>query len=429
MNKTSLVVLILLSNTILAKAFVVSWHLRRITTSWIELNGAKPSKDTLRTTRRNTASAVSSSGPKRRRNPKWETMMSQLEQYYGKMGHSMVTERDNPELANWCKSIRKNYRHQVQAGQRKEGRPTLSEERLRRLHAINFVWDVQGYLWDERFSELCKYQAQHGHCQVPMTNSSSLGMWVHNQKCTYRALLQGKPSSLTPERLQALESIGFWDTFQSNEDLWNLRLQELKDFLQTFGHTNVPEDHEENPKLGQWVMNQRLFYKRYRTGQPSSLTPERIAALEKLDFRWNLHSYNWFQMCARLREFAKENGHLRIPTSDDENTDMRLWLIQQRYAFHCRQENRPSSMTDERQATLESIPEFEWKASSASGQGPSVEDWKKLFEGIRQKGIAPGMRPKQHWFEGTSRFVENIKDTYTDQDLWELWNQEEGDDS
>jgi hypothetical protein len=46
---------------------------------------------------------------------------------------------------------------------------------------------------------------------------------------------------------------------------------------------------------------------------------------------------------------------------------------------------------------------------------------------MREKGISPGMRPKQHWFEGLNRFQDEIKETWTEEDLLELWNQGQDD--
>jgi hypothetical protein len=261
-------------------------------------------------------------------------------------------------------------------------------------------------------------------------------MWVHNQKCQYRLVLQGRGrSSLTPERLQALTSIGFWDTFRTHTDVWNTRLSELQDFHDTYGHANVPEDYAEHYALGQWVMNQRLHYKHYVAGlTPCPLTPDRIASLEALDFRWNVHSHHWFAMLERLRTFATENGNVRISSKNKDIKDsslreLQLWLIQQRHAYQRKRQGRSSSMTDTRQAALESIPEFAWKTTKDGGAGgPSSNDWQELFQGLRDKGIAPGIRPKEHWFDGQNPFEEEEnKEIYDDDDLLDLWNQE-GDD-
>jgi hypothetical protein len=52
-----------------------------------------------------------------------------------------------------------------------------------------------------------------------------------------KLLLNGKPSSLTRDRIQALKSIGFvWD---SQGATWLERLSELMDFHRVYGHCNA----------------------------------------------------------------------------------------------------------------------------------------------------------------------------------------------
>ena len=77
-----------------------------------------------------------------------------------------------------------------------------------------------------------------------------------------------------------------------------------------------------------------------------------------------------------------------------------------------------------------SIPNFSWQVRGLKS-GPSTEDWAKLFDAMRAKGLKPGMRPKSHWFEGAHPFrlsgsaaLAATKDVWTEQDLLALWNQE-----
>jgi Helicase associated domain len=55
---------------------------------------------------------------------------------------------------------------------------------------------------------LCQFQNENGHCTVPQ-KYPVLGQWVHTQRNNYRALVHGKKSALTQERIQQLKSIGF----------------------------------------------------------------------------------------------------------------------------------------------------------------------------------------------------------------------------
>jgi len=61
---------------------------------------------------------------------------------------------------------------------------------------------------------------------------------------------------------------------------------------------------------------------------------------------------------------------------------------------------------------------------NASADGPSVDDWKKLFDQMREKGINSKLRPKEHWFEGQSLAQEGVNSDreWKDDDLLDLWN-------
>jgi hypothetical protein len=201
----------------------------------------------------------------------------------------------------------------------------------------------------------------------------------------------------------------------------------LSQYYEQHGHSNVPEDYVDNAQLGQWSMNQRTAYKRYAQGEPTALTADRIQLLEEIDFRWNLREHQWYSMQERLKQYYQENESVAIKSVDTANTDLRGWLILQRYHYHRRKKGLPSPLTNQRIEALENaIPNFAWKAFP--GSGPSSEDWSSLFDAMRDKGIQPGTRPKQHWFEGVNPQKIDVKNMYTDKDLLELWNEDDEDD-
>ena len=96
-------------------------------------------------------------------------------------------------------------------GYRKRGK--LSEERIRRLDELGFVWDgaLEASLkksqetWESKYAALVEYQRTHGHCRVPSDakEHDSLGMWVSTMRA-YRK--QGK---LSEERIRRLDELGF----------------------------------------------------------------------------------------------------------------------------------------------------------------------------------------------------------------------------
>ena len=82
-------------------------------------------------------------------------------------------------------------------------------------------------------------------------------------------------------------------------------------------------------------------------------------------------------------------------------------------------------MTQDRIEALESISDFSWRRSR---NGPSRADWSQLFVAIKEKGIGPGGKAKQHWFDGVNPFQQEVKTEWSEQELLALWNEENDDD-
>jgi hypothetical protein len=72
--------------------------------------------------------------------------------------------------------------------------------------------DYQADQWTEMFEELCAFIKKNGHCQVPHgypTNESSLARWTKRQRYQYKLRLEDKPSTMTEDRIGALNALGF----------------------------------------------------------------------------------------------------------------------------------------------------------------------------------------------------------------------------
>jgi hypothetical protein len=83
-----------------------------------------------------------------------------------------------------------------------------------------------------------------------------LGKWVNAQRQYYRTKNEGKPSSLTAERIARLEAIGFEWTLRSLTP-WDSRLEELKAYKAEHGHVQVPQKDKTHKGLARWVDTQR----------------------------------------------------------------------------------------------------------------------------------------------------------------------------
>ena len=109
------------------------------------------------------------------RHEQWNARSRELEAFKAEHGHCSVPQKHGT-LGGWVNSQRTAHNG-----------GTLSEERVRRLDDIGFDWGkARGprgtpLSWDERFDELMKYKAEHGHCNIPQS-TGSLGKWVDNQR-------------------------------------------------------------------------------------------------------------------------------------------------------------------------------------------------------------------------------------------------------
>ena len=87
-------------------------------------------------------------------------------------------------------------------------------DRLEALNAMGFKWQLMKdnhVQWIEQYEEMKQFMLDKGHCEVPQSyeQNPSLGMWVSRQRHQYRLMKEGKPSSMSEDRLEALSAIGF----------------------------------------------------------------------------------------------------------------------------------------------------------------------------------------------------------------------------
>jgi hypothetical protein len=137
----------------------------------------------------------------------WEDRLSELANYRIIQGHCNVPANysDNNKLATWVATQRMQYRLH------REGKTShITPFRIKELERLGFDWVICD-TWDGRLSELSDYRKLHGHCNVPRNYSENrkLGKWICNQRSHYGLHVQGKKSSMTLSRIQALESLGF----------------------------------------------------------------------------------------------------------------------------------------------------------------------------------------------------------------------------
>jgi Helicase associated domain len=238
----------------------------------------------------------------------------QLLKFRHDYGHCNIPSQENHQLAEWAKKMRR-VRTLWQAGQHYQGPPWKFY--LRALDRVGFVWDAVHDKWQTQFDKLMAFRSRTGHTRVPKAYppDPSLGAWVHRQRYHYKLYHEGKPTQLTLERIQLLQSAGFsWtgnNTTNSNssnvdppiptrpkrgtpkrtaEQEWEHHFQQLLRFQREYGHVKVSAvgDQNRNNQLRDWVAWQRREYKRWKRGEPSHVTSEHVRQLEAIGFQWHI---------------------------------------------------------------------------------------------------------------------------------------------
>jgi hypothetical protein len=95
----------------------------------------------------------------------------------------------------------------------------MNPERIALLDQLGFSWEVRACLerpratWQQRLEELSDYHKQHGHFRIPIDGTMpQLHAWCWEQYQKLQTIDQHGTSAakrMGPERVQALETIGF----------------------------------------------------------------------------------------------------------------------------------------------------------------------------------------------------------------------------
>lgn len=132
-------------------------------------------------------------------NKRWNEMfelMLEFRDKYNRLPYTNDTFKGE-NIGNWC--IRQRIL-------RKENH--IREDRIKALDSIGFVWDINNYLWMEKYNLLKEYIQEYG--KQPSTRTvykgENLGSWCLVQRGTRKGYFKGK---LTEERIQLLDKINF----------------------------------------------------------------------------------------------------------------------------------------------------------------------------------------------------------------------------
>ena len=277
----------------------------------------------------------------------WEFWFSKLKQYKNTEGDCLVPKTyvssDGCKLGVWVNT----QRYVTEK---------ISEERIKRLTELGFIWDPRETQWEAGFHALKDFVAKFGHCLVPQTyknsNDLTLGLWVSVQR--------RNKDKLPIEKTTKLNEIGFiWDAVEYK---WNQGFNALHDYKSKYGNCLVPNAYltDDGFELGKWVGTRRV--------KKNDLTAERLRMLNDIGFVWNVIDRKWEQGFAELKRYKKEHGDcaLGIEYKTEDGYELGKWVRAQRV----RKKNLPL----ERIQDLENL-EFVWD--------PNSFIWDKNFRALK----------------------------------------------
>lgn len=138
----------------------------------------------------------------------------------------------------------------------------------------------------------------------------SLGYWVNEQRFQYGKMTSQKPTYMTSAKVAALNSIGFVWHLRKSKTSWMDWMEKLDDYKQVHKNLDVPLKYEHDPSLGTFVNNQRSEYRKYKRGDKSSMTEEKIRQLESMGFRWSVRENRvaWSDRFDELKAYIAKYG-------------------------------------------------------------------------------------------------------------------------
>jgi DNA-binding TFAR19-related protein (PDSD5 family) len=248
----------------------------------------------------------------------WDTLAEQWEQGFKEL--SIYKEEHGDCLPSAKHITASGHKLGIWISAQRSKVDKLTPERIQRLDALGFVWDVLVEQWEQGMKELSTYKEEHGDCLVPQgyitTSGNKLGTWLSSQR--------SRKDRLTPEQVQRLDALEFvWDQLAEQ---WEQGFKELSTYKEEHGDCLVPRGHKtaSGHKLGSWVGTQR--------SKKNQLTPEQVQRLDALGFVWDPHAEKWEQGIKELSIYKEEHAdclvsHKHITASGHK---LVIWVSAQR---------------------------------------------------------------------------------------------------
>jgi hypothetical protein len=292
----------------------------------------------------------------------WTNAFERLVAYKKVHGNTIVPVKYNdggrPSLGQWVITQRHFYRDFETRG---ETVGLTFKDRFDKLNDIGFVWDLGSDLqydvpWLAQFENLTAFQRHYNSTRVPILSYgcddpiTRLGVWVSFQIEDYRKYLANKTSTMTPEKINKLNKIGFSWTRRKDDDhdMWLDMYFKLYLHYKLYNSTSVSEADGHSTKLVQWVKQQKQLFNK------SMLTKQRTRLLNEIEFDWTIDPPpSWDDMYKQLVSYHDKFHSTLVPPI--VNKELGRWTQQQRKGY------MNGSIDKDKRDRLDRI-KFDWNA-------------------------------------------------------------------
>jgi hypothetical protein len=332
---------------------------------------------------------------------RWDNMFNLLLEFKQKHGHVKVPQRynENKKLGRWVSNSRRDYKEYKRTNGLK-GDP----DRMKRLESIGlFDYITTGYAkvafnkkWHDMYNQLLEFKQKHGHVKVPQRydENPKLGRWVMTNRKNYREYKRSNGQKGDLGWMKRLESIGMVDDIttgdanEGNEQTWYDMYNQLLEFKQKHGHVKVPQQYNENPKLGRWVSDQRSNYREYKRSNGQKGYPERMKRLESIrlvddisteDAKRCSKNSRWDEMFNLLSEFKQKHGHVKVPQRYDENPKLGRWVMYNRKNYREYKRSNGQKGDPEQMKCLEKIGMVDDISTEDAKRCSQNSRWNEMF--------------------------------------------------
>lgn len=168
-------------------------------------------------------------------------------------------------LTSWCSAQRVKYKN-----------GTLSEDKVDRLKAIDFKFDVAAEIWDENFNAYCEFMGDDPLKKIPadqIVNGVNIDSWSQMQRHLYRK------NKLSQDKIDRLNAILFpWNKIEA---LWLNAFNQYKGYIED-GNTldNVPKIYK-SFNIRDWIYTQKKAFK------DGKMSDSRLEKLKEVNFKFS----------------------------------------------------------------------------------------------------------------------------------------------